>query len=95
MMGRTGVTRVPKGEDGCILVISLAREKMNISVILPLIKYEVLRETECLNNVSLLTDVFMPSFVHIYCYANKYASNAFSLMLLFQNLCQMHGFFQC
>lgn len=88
MMRRTGVTRVPKGEDGCTLVISLAREKMNISVILPLIKYEVLRETKCLTDVSLLTGISMPSSVHIHCYATKCVSNAFPLMLFFQNLCQ-------
>lgn len=95
MMGRRGLTEVPKGGDGCTLVI--AREKMNISVILPLIKYVILRETQCLNAVSLLTEeVSMHSSVHIHCYANKCASNAFPLMLFFQNLCQtLHsmGFF--
>lgn len=89
MMGRTGLTRVLKGEDGCTLVTSLARQKMNISVILPLIEYEVLRQTEYLTDVSLPTeDVSMPSSVHIHCYASKCASNAFPLMFLFQNLCQ-------
>lgn len=43
MMGRRGLTGVPSGGDAWTLV-SLAREKINISVMLPLIKYEILSE---------------------------------------------------
>lgn len=84
MMGRTGLTGVPSGGDDWTLVVSLAREKIDISAILPLIKYEILNETECLDAVSQLAeDVSMHSSVHIYCYANKCASNAFPLLLFF------------
>lgn len=84
-MGRTCLTRVPQGENCCTLLITLAKEKINISVILPLIKYEVLRESECLNAVSLLTeDISMHNSVHIHCYANKCASNSFPLMVFFR-----------
>lgn len=70
-------------------LFSLGREKINISVILLLIKFEILSETGCPHAVSLLIeDISMHSCVHIYCYDNKCRSNAFPLLLFLQNLCQ-------
>lgn len=88
VMGGRGLTGVPSVGDAWTLGVSLAREETNISVILPLIRYETLSEIECLDAVSLLTDFSMDSFVHNYCNANKCASNAFPLLLFPQNLCQ-------
>lgn len=89
MTGRTDLRGVPNGEDTWTLVVSLGRGKINISVILPLITFEILSEIGCPDAVCLLTeDISMHSCVHIYCYDNKCTSNAFPLLFFLQNLCQ-------
>lgn len=72
--------RTAKWEEAQAFMVSLARQKMNKSVILSLIKYEILSEVDSIEAVSLLTeDISRTS-------AEPYKGAFFSIYGQFENL---------